>query len=352
MRVAFLWAVAAFLVPVGTIGAPADGEAPCACPAKRGFPSPGPADCRNCLPADAHQRLWATSEDPPAVALDAIKDEHRDKHFLASDEANLHLFHDAVANVGGGYVGVGTDQAYLFIGWARSDFAWLTDYDEWVYWVHVISGIFFDVSQTPEAYRARWSSKARASSLALLADRFPDPDEARMARRVFLAARFQQARRLAFVRNACRKAGVPTYLTDPEMYDFVRNLWRSGRIRPMVGNLLGDRAMKGIGEAAAALGIPIRTLYLSNAEEYWDYPKAFRENMAALRLDDRSRVLRTRAAKPHNGDYRYVVQPGDLFLLWLAQPKVRAVRHIVPFIPVKSPDHVPLLFLDRRPRGL
>lgn len=74
--------------------------------------------------------------------------------------------------------------------------------------------------------------------------------------------------------------------------------------------------------------------------------------VAACLLDGRSRVLRTLASKPQNGDYRYVVQPGDLFVLWLDQPKVRAVRNIVPFIKVKDPEHIPYLYLDRRPRGL
>jgi len=46
------------------------------------------------------------------------------------------------------------------------------------------------------------------------------------------------------------------------------------------------------------------------------------------------------------------VQPGDLFVLWLDQPKVRTVRNIVPFIKVKDPEHIPYLYLDRRPRGL
>ncbi len=351
-----LLAVTAFFVSAAdpdALAGPSDAapsDATCPCIAMRGFPSPDPAGCSGCLPGNVRARLWATPEDPPAIALDAIKEEHRDKHFLAGDEANLHLFYDHVANAGGGFIGVGTDQAYLFIGWARSEFAWLTDYDEWVYWVHVISGVFFDVAETPDAYRAMWSPRARDASLALLVDRFTAPDDRKMVGRVFRAARLQQARRLASVRRVCKKAGVPTYLTDQATYDFVRNLWRSGRIRPMVGDLLGERALVGIGEAAAAQGIPIRALYLSNAEQYWNYPKSFKENIQALHLDDRSRVLRTLAAKPQNGDYRYVAQPGDLFTSWLAQPKVRSVRNIVPFIPVKSPDHVPYLFLDRRPR--
>lgn len=335
--------------------APADppaASAACACRAMPGFPSPDPAGCRDCLPPATLDRLWGTPDDPPAVSLDAIKDEHRDKHFLASDEANLHLFRDAIADAGGGFVGVGTDQAYLFIGWSRPQFAWLTDYDEWVYWVHVISGVFFDASATPAEYVAKWSSRGRDDALKLLAARFPDARERGMVERVYRAARLQAARRLASVRAACRKAGVPTYLTDPAMYDHVRAMWRSGRIRPMVGNLLGERALRGIGEAAAAAGIPIRTIYLSNAEQYWDYPPSFRANMRALNLDGRSRVLRTLASKPQNGDYRYVVQPGDLFVLWLDQPKVRAVRNIVPFIKVKDPEHIPYLYLDRRPRGL
>lgn len=315
----------------------------------RGFPEPSNEACRGCLPAGVLDRLWATPEDPAAVSLDAIRAEHRDKHFLASDERNLHLFRDAVAEAGGGFIGVGTDQAYLFIGWSRPQFAWLTDYDEWVVWVHVISGIFFDVSEDAQAYLARWSSRGQRESLALLAARFQDPVQRRMAERVFRAARPLTARRLAFLMDHCRRAGVATYLSEPAQYDFVRNLWRSGRIRPMVGNLLGTRALRGIGQAAADHGIPVRTVYLSNAEQYWKYPDSFRDNIRVLRLDERSRVLRTLASKRANGDYRYVVQPGNLFTEWLAEPKVAGVGDIVPFVPIKSPGHIPYLFLERRP---
>ena len=55
------------------------------------------------------------------------------------------------------------------------------------------------------------------------------------------------------------------------------------RIRRMTVDLTRNKGVKGIGDAALDLGVPIRVVYLSNAEQYWKtYPEQFRDNMLAL----------------------------------------------------------------------
>ena len=50
----------------------------------------------------------------------------------------------------------------------------------------------------------------------------------------------------------------------------------------------------GIADAARRMGVPVRIIYFSNAEEYFKaYTPAFRNNVTALPADEKSLVLRT-----------------------------------------------------------
>jgi hypothetical protein len=70
-------------------------------------------------------------------------------------------------------------------------------------------------------------------------------------------------------------------------------------------------------------------LYLSNAEQYWKYGAAFRDNVAALPFDERSVVLRTISSRKANGDYRYNVHAGLDFQAQLKVPENRQVYQFV-----------------------
>jgi hypothetical protein len=138
-------------------------------------------------------------------------------------------------------------------------------------------------------------------------------------------------------------------VTDQADYDHVRALVRAGRVRPMLGNLLSERGLVGAGDAAARLGVPLRVIYLSNAEGYWSYPRQFKTNLAALPGDASSLVVRTIAAKWTNGDYRYNLQTLDSFKAWLAEDRVRSYKQIVPFLPLKSTLDLPVSLVDWGP---
>ena len=82
----------------------------------------------------------------------------------------------------------------------------------------------------------------------------------------------------------------------PEDYAYLRSLALKNRIRPVEGNLLGSVTLRGIGNAAASAGIPVRVFYMSNAEEYFPfrpYPADFIANLNALKGDANSAVIRT-----------------------------------------------------------
>jgi len=80
---------------------------------------------------------------------------------------------------------------------------------------------------------------------------------------------------------------------------------------------------------ARKLGVAMRVVYLSNAEEYWErLPDEFRDNVAAMPVDQRSVVLRTLLTWEHNRDYRYSAQPLHNYRRWLAQAEVRTIHDV------------------------
>ena len=97
------------------------------------------------VPLTATQRaiFHGSPEDPRAQRLDGIDKRLTGAHYLAGDEWHMDVFYKHLRKVrGGGYVGVGTDQAYLLMGWTRPELAWLIDYDSWVHYIHRAHAVF------------------------------------------------------------------------------------------------------------------------------------------------------------------------------------------------------------------
>jgi len=293
--------------------------------------------------------LLGTAEDAEPEKLGGVDESQEGRHYLTGDEWNLHLLYAYLKDVGGGYVGVGTDQCYLFIGWARSNMAWLTDYDPWVGDMHRAYLAFFERAETPDDLMGWFAPQAGKEGLALLEQRYANDPHLPGVRKVYSAYHEKVYWRLKRLAAEHRKAKVPSFVTDQADYDHVRALVKAGRVRPMLGNLLADKGLAGVAEAAKRLGVPLRVIYLSNAEGYWTYPAQFKTNMSALPGDAASLIVRTIAAKWTNGDYRYNLQTLDSFKAWLAEPRTRSYKQIVPFLKLKSTLDVPVSRVDWNP---
>jgi len=310
---------------------------------------PGAGEGYQPLSAGQRRLFLSSPEDSPAEKLMATEERLEGRHYVTCDEWNLHLFEPKIRNLAGGFVGVGTDQVYLFLGWQRPHLAWLFDYDPWVVHLHRAYLLFFEKASTPEEFMGFFEKKVRKQTMKLLKERYGDRKDVRELVRVFKFNRDTIQRRLVRVARKLRKAKVPCYLTDQETYDFVRNLILAGRVRPMVGDLLADKGLTGIAAAARELGVPVRVLYMSNAEGYWRYGRQFRANMATLYFDERSLIVRTVAAKWTNGDYRYNLQSALNFRVWLEKEWVKSFKQIVPMGKLKGDGDIPLTYVDRPP---
>lgn len=280
------------------------------------------------LTPEAEALFFGSKEDAPPEVLDAQMEEFEGAHFLYSDEANPEKFLEKIKDLGGGYVGVGTDQGYLFIGWMKPHLAWLSDYDPWVVFLHLAYIAFFEASETYEKFYERWWNDSRESSTALLEKAYADHPRKKQILEVFRAGRGAVFRRLGRLRRHLKETRVPGFITDQEQYAFVRSLILAKRVRPLLGNLLDKNALNGIAEVSRELKVPVRALYVSNAESYWSYEDRFRENIYNMNFDESSLIMRTFATKPQNKDYAYGTQSAKNFQEWLRQPFVKEVRHV------------------------
>lgn len=270
------------------------------------------------LAEDLREQVWETPWDPAPEKLLGVSEAHEGQHFVAGNELALFAFEPHVRGLGGAYMGVGSDQAYVLMGWQRPEVAWLTDYDIYVVRIHVLHLLFFGVAAGPDEYLRLWSEDGAADAKRLIKASAKSPSEAKRLAHRYRNSSGRVYRRLQSLK---RKMTIPFYLTDQAQYDHIRTMHLEHRIRPLRANLLAEKGFRGVGAVATALGVPVRVIYLSNAEQYWEYGDAFRANLRSLPCDDRSLVLRTLGSFLGNKDYRYVVQKLGVFQALLENPR-------------------------------
>jgi hypothetical protein len=233
--------------------------------------------------------------------------------YLTTNERQQRVWLPFLANLGGGFVGVGADQAYAFVAAARSEWAWLLDYDPQVITLHRLVQALIREADTPDAFVSFFTRSQEATTRArltrLFADRAGGDD---------VLALFEQKRprlHAHYRRQLIDDASDHGWLNDAARYAYVRTLVLQGRVHVVAGNLLTDKAMPSIGAAARALGVAVRVYYPSNAEEMWRFTPQYRVNVLGLPFDDRSIVLRTLFNKRGRWDdvrgyWHYVVHEG------------------------------------------
>jgi hypothetical protein len=286
--------------------------------------------------------FYGSPEDAAPEWRGGITEELSNLHYLSGNEKTLDAFHATLAAAqGGGYMGVGTDQAYIFTGWARFEMVWLTDYDPAVKWVHELYRVLILASPTPAEFIALWDKESRDKAYAVIDAAETDENRAWQLRFWYRNSWQRIRNRFAYVNKRMAKAGVATFLDDQEQYDYVRTMLEQRRMRPMVVDLHAEKGVIALTDAAKQLGVPIRVLYLSNAEQYWKrYPKQFKTNVASIQFAENGIVLRTLLSQSANIDYRYNVQPGQNYQDWMSKPYTGNVYQIVRKGPKASPEGI------------
>jgi len=261
----------------------------------------------------------------------------RGNHYWISNENELHLFHDAVKDKGGVYVGVGSDQNYLLGAWARAEVLVLMDFDQSIVDLHRVYRVIFRAAETPADFLRLWRNESRAEVRRLIQEGYADPKERAGALRAYGTARWAVDRRLKRVVEQMKKAPLPSFVVDADDYAHIRRLFLEDKVFMVRGDLTAQRTVSAVGRAVARSGMKVGVLYLSNAEQYFPYDARYRSNIRELPMDEHSVVVRTsgqRGISHVKGTYyHYNTQSGASFVSWLGDAKTRDVRTMLRYAP-------------------
>lgn len=264
--------------------------------------------------------------------------------YIKANEGRTHVFAPFVANLGGAYVGVASDQNYSLLAAARSEVAWLVDYDPRVVVHHKRLRALILRSDTPAAFVARFSADGLREALAIFDEVYAgDPDLAAIKGGFRATREDLELYYAAQLKQAPKDAGEFGWLKHPDHYAHVRALYQQSRIVPLKGDLMGSRTLSSIAAAARALAIPVRIVYLSNAPSAWggDLVQGFRDNLRGLPFDERSVILQTTNAGGFRqmGYWHYNIADGRHVQRLLARPGVdKVMKLLAERIPTQDGD--------------
>lgn len=282
---------------------------------------------------EAALRLAELAATTQRILLNGPADEHGrrvSRHYLWSNERRHDLFFDDIRGLGRGYLGVGADQNYTLAAVACADVVYLIDIDAAVVNLHRLYGAVLAAAPTAEQFLSLLSGRRDGELRAAVAARLPEPKDRAAALQIyeeFGPLLYSQLRRT----QRHRQNGVPvSWLGDKTLYERIRTLALAGRLVARVGDLAGSRTMLEVAQAARAAGVPMRVLYLSNAESWFShYSSHLLRNLRALPLDQRSVVLRTVKSRvlryPAGDAWHFSVQGASDFVEKLALRRYRVV---------------------------
>lgn len=217
-------------------------------------------------------------------------------HYPSSNERRIDLFRSHLEGIGGAYVGVGTDQNFTFIAWARSPVAYLMDFDSVIVYVNRLHFLFLRESTDYATFKKYWSRANRRETAELIRQRLgnaPDYEQYLQAYEVAMRGFSGVPDRLQELEWMTAHFGFRSFHNDDGDYQFIRQMVLDGRIQAVLGDMNGETTFREISKSAERLNIPIRLVYLSNAEEYFRYPQSFRLTIQNLYTDDKGMIIRT-----------------------------------------------------------
>ncbi|MGH1342220.1 MAG: hypothetical protein ACRBN8_11745 [Nannocystales bacterium] len=295
-------------------------EAPPAADAVEPAPPPAPTDPLAPLSAEDQVTFLAGPTDGG---------EPLPNHYVKSNERRHDTWFPYVKDLGGAFVGVGPDQCYTVAAAQGAELMFLLDIDHMVVDVHNNYEVLIEASESPDELHQRFNATEQDASLALLEEAYADVDKKtrRLRLQTYRASRETIFRHLKHVIDRHQGDARTSWLSNPDYYTHIRTLFQNDRVRVMDGDLTGADTMTSVGIAATKLGVPVRVLYLSNAEEYYKYNKQYLANIAGLPGDSQSLVLRTIYNKEwEHADslWNYQVQPLASYKGFLSGGKIRS----------------------------
>ncbi len=242
-------------------------------------------------------------------------------NLISNERSYLHVMGtlDRLGVRGGAYIGVGPDQSFSYIARTRSEIAFLLDIRRDNLLQHLLFKALFARSRTRAEYLALWLGRPVPTNSVQLAARSIGELVAQLdAAPVTLTSRafasdsiLSDVQRLGvalsandlaiiarfhgdFMRDGLslrftsigrpprayyptlrdllletdRSGRLASYLGSEADFQYVKELQRRNLVIPVVGDLAGATALRGIGRTLRAMGRTVSVLYVSNAEDY------------------------------------------------------------------------------------
>jgi len=289
------------------------------------------------------------------IAFDPIpEDLTQDAHYVVSNENGHHMYRPHIRGHGEILMGVGTDQNYLLAGWAESPILLMMDFDEQVRNVHHLYDVVFERTEGPQQLVDQWRDDNVEEIRNWIGEDYSgDEERVEELNETLDLAHDDIHYRLRKTAERYREADLPTFLTDEEQFEFVKGLFERGRVVPIRGDLTGETAMLEIADALEELNLELGLLYLSNAEQYFEYDPAYRRNIAVLPFSHDALVLRTRPMEalgvPEGDNYHYNIQGGRNFAGWMAHNDVEDAKQLITWYMTDHRDPEGLSFIRKEP---
>jgi hypothetical protein len=269
----------------------------------------------------------AIPRDPPPVETT------RGQHYWIGNEDRLDLFYGEIKGKAGIHMGVGAEQNWLLCGWSRCDMLVLMDFDQAIVDLHRVYIAAFATAATRAEFMEVWLDKKRTALRAAIVARYTGTDRAG-ALHALDVARWSVERRFAKLDKQMSAHALSTFFTNDDDYRHLRQLVLDGRVVAVRGDLTAKQTVLAIGAAAKQAALSVRTLYLSNAEQYFNYNVQTRKNLTSLPMDESSVVLRTHGSRAlgyvkDGNSYHYGVQTGPSFQALLQSPLVTSSHQIL-----------------------
>jgi len=303
-----------------------------------GTPSPDLCAMSNSI-ADMPTATQPPASSAPAALAPDVLDEIRrlpedpipeqrlqSAHYYKGNEYDLEVFIPYIKDKGGAYLGIGPDQNFALSAIAKAEMVFILDYDDIVVFIDRIYVSFLKRYDTVDEIISLWGDKTMAekAQAAIEADYGKDAEAKR-----YLQVHRKLGKKISEHLVLSRKLGTRgeriSWLSDADSFEYTKAMARAGRIVVLKGNLLGDKAIMGAVALLKKMGMPLRVIYLSNAEEYWSrYTKGLEESFLQAEMDDLTVVIITfndtklTKSLPQNY-YHHNIQKGSHFREWLSR---------------------------------